>query len=285
MDASWRQRGGAQVPGPVGDGARLLVAGDTHGNLDWIGTLCKLAARHGCQGVIQLGDFGLWPDQRIWRNELRAVINDRWLDAVAGVAAHHNVWWRFIDGNHDAHPIARDVYPADANGVRPIRAGVLDWADRGAVWEWAGIRFGALGGGVSIDREFRKEGRSWWPTEIITDDDVNTLIDRAGAASVDVLLTHDAPQLPPGIRELADPRLAAACRRSNEQIAAAVDSVQPQLVLHGHYHRDYQRRIYRTWGDYQIIGLSSDQESADPYGGPWAIIELPSLKVLQRHEL
>lgn len=87
VDASWKVRGGEQVPGPAGDSARLLIAGDTHGNLDWIGTLCKLAARHGCQGIVQLGDFGFWPDQQIWRSERRLVINNRWLDAVAAVAA------------------------------------------------------------------------------------------------------------------------------------------------------------------------------------------------------
>jgi hypothetical protein len=217
MDASWKLRGGPQVPGPVGDSARLLVAGDTHGNLDWIGTLSKLAARHGCQGVVHLGDFGLWPDQRVWRSELRAVINDRWLDAVAERAAHHGVWWRFIDGNHDAHPVARHAYPADDNGVRPIRTGLLDWADRGAVWSWCGVRFGGLGGGVSIDRQFRKEGQSWWPTEFITDDDVNTLIDRAGPEGVDVLVCHDAPIPPNGVRRLAAEDLAVACPPSNRR--------------------------------------------------------------------
>lgn len=284
-DASWKVRGGRQAPGPVGDVTRLLVAGDTHGNIDWIGTLSKLAARHGCQGVIQLGDFGFWPDQKVWRDSLQAVINDRWLDAVGGVAARHNVWWRVLDGNHDAHQLARAAYPDDDNGVRPIRSGVLDWADRGAVWEWSGIRFGALGGAVSIDRQWRKEGRTWWPTEEISNDELATLIKRAGADGVDVLLTHDAPQRPAGVHELADPQLAADCRRSNRMVEQAIDATRPRLVMHGHYHREYARRIYRSWGDYRLVGLSSDEEASDAYGGPWCILELPSLKVLTRAEL
>lgn len=285
MDASWKLRGGPQVPGPVGDSARLLVAGDTHGNLDWIGTLSKLAARHGCQGVVQLGDFGLWPDQRVWRSELRAVINDRWLDAVAERAAHHGVWWRFIDGNHDAHPVARHAYPADDNGVRPIRTGLLDWADRGAVWSWCGVRFGGLGGGVSIDRQFRKEGQSWWPTEFITDDDVNTLIDRAGPEGVDVLVCHDAPIPPNGVRRLAAEDLAVACQHSNEQIARAVDAVQPSLLMHGHYHRHDRRTVHRPWGDYKLAAIASDQEAGDYYGGSWSILELPTLHTLTQRDL
>lgn len=273
------------MPGPVGDSARIVVAGDTHGNLDWIGTLCKLAARHGCQGVVQLGDFGFWPDQQIWRSELRSVINNRWLDAVAGVAARLNVWIRALDGNHDAHPLARDAYPANDNGIRPIRNGVLDWADRGSVWSWCGRRFAALGGGVSIDKEWRRPEVSWWASEEITDDELQGLIDRAAGSPVDVLLTHDAPALPPGFHELSDPSLAAACRRSSSMIEAAADALRPTLLMHGHFHSDYRRAVHRGWGDYQVVGLSSDEEAADPYGGPWCVLELPSLRLLPRTQL
>lgn len=181
----------SRAPDPSGDSERLLIAGDTHGNLDWIRTLCKLAARHGCCGVVQLGDFGFWPDQYELRSNDRLVINDRWLNAVAGTAELHKIWWRVIDGNHDAHQLARDAFPAGGNGVRPIRDGVLDWADRGAVWTWCGVRFGALGGAVSIDKEWRTDGLSWWATEEITDLEVDALFDRARPAGIDVLFTHD----------------------------------------------------------------------------------------------
>jgi hypothetical protein len=78
--------------------------------------------------------------------------------------------------------------------------GVLDWADRGAVWEWCGVRFDAFGGAVSIDQEWRTAGLSWWATEEIKDAEVDRLIDRAGPGGVDVLLTHDAPCYPPAFR-------------------------------------------------------------------------------------
>lgn len=32
--------------------SRLLLAGDVHGNARWIGTLCKLAHRHGCDAIL-----------------------------------------------------------------------------------------------------------------------------------------------------------------------------------------------------------------------------------------
>lgn len=85
--------------------------------------------------------------------------------------------------------------------------------------------------------------------------------------------------------QLSDPVLAIDCQRSNDQVARAVDAVRPQLLLHGHYHRGYRTTVTRRWGDYRIIGLSSDEEAGDPYGGPWAVLELPSLRVLARTDL
>lgn len=84
----------------------------------------KLACRHGCSGILGLGDFGLWPDRRIARS--------------TGA----------VDGNHDAHPLAAEAYPAGADGIAPIRDGLLDWATRGARWTWCTLGFGALGRGL-----------------------------------------------------------------------------------------------------------------------------------------
>jgi len=134
MEASWMRRGGSVVAGPISGPARLLVAGDTHGNLDWIGTLTKLAERHQCEGIVQLGDFGLWPDLRVMRNEGQVVPGERFLDEVARLCVKRGIWLAFIDGNHDYHPGFRDHYPADANGMRPLRDGVVTWLDRGAIW-------------------------------------------------------------------------------------------------------------------------------------------------------
>jgi hypothetical protein len=264
-----------QVPDPSGDSARLLIAGDTHGNLDWIRTLTKLGARHGCVGVVQLGDFGFWPDQQALRSTHQVALNERWLNAVAGTAEFHNVWWRVLDGNHDAHGLVRDDYPADENGVRPLRDGVLDWADRGAVWIWCGVRFGALGGAVSVDKHLRAEGHSWWETEEITDTEVDALVERADDDGVDVLFTHDAPVLPPGFEPYGDDAMQAACARSIEQVVRAVEAVKPQLLMHGHYHHRYAGLL----GSTRIEGLASDEQSSR-HGESWVILGLPSLAII-----
>jgi hypothetical protein len=273
MEASWLNRGGNPVPGPIGAEARILVAGDTHGNLDWIRKLAKLAARHGCDGIVQLGDFGFWPDQQRLRSEAVVALNHRWLDAVAGALAQHGVWMRMIDGNHDAHPLARACTTINDNGIRPVRDGVLDWADRGAVWTWSGVRCGALGGAPSIDRALRTEGLTWWATETIAEDDVAALADRAGPGGVDVLFTHDAPMLPPGIMPLNDIQLRAACATNTELVGRAIAAAEPAVLLHGHYHLRYSSR----WRGTSVEGFASDVEAHRP--GSWAILNLPDLSL------
>ena len=260
---------------------RVLVAGDTHGNLSWITTLCRLARRHGCAGILQLGDFGLWPDLRAGGEGSQPQLDERWLSAVARAAEMHGVWIRFIDGNHDAHPLARKHYRADPiTGLRSLRQGVLEWADRGSSWEWAGVRFGALGGAVSTDRHLRTEGWSWWATEPTTPADLDALVARAGG-SVDVLVSHDAPTLPAGLTRRTEPDPTAAYAGNRALIARAVGALEPTLLLHGHYHHGYTSRH----GDCRIEGFASDVESRNERLRPWAILSLPDLAITEAVEL
>ena len=102
---------------------------------------------------------------------------------------------------------------------------MLDWADRGAVWSWHGVRFGALGGAVSIDRSVRVENESWWSTETITDLEVDTLIARA-PDGLDVPVAHDAPIIPPGIRPLEDLILRTDCDASGRSLVRCAPPVR-----------------------------------------------------------
>ena len=281
VDASWLRRGGAAVPGPVGDAARLLVAGDTHGDVNWIGSLAKMARRFGCQGVVQLGDFGMWPDQQVKRDAKRAVPNERWMDAVANTVARHDVWLAYVDGNHDFHPGYRERYPVLASGVRPIRDGAVSWLDRGAVVEWCGVRFGALGGAISIDRAVRRPGWEHWATEAIASDECLALVDRAGGRGIDVLLAHDCPSgvSIPDIRPLDDITLEIDCKHNRDMVRDVVGELRPTLVLHGHYHRRYSSGLWLGEHQARVEGLASDLE-AHVFGASWCVLEVPSLRIV-----
>ena len=269
------KRPGELVPGPTGAPTRILVAGDTHGNLGWISTIAKLAARHGCTGIVQLGDFGFWSDKKTRHTP---VLNEHFLDAVATDLACYGVWMRVVDGNHDAHPLVLERFHPGAYPTEPVsvRSGLLDWATRGSRWEWAGVRFGALGGAVSIDKRMRTPGWSWWATEMIWPEDV----ERLGTGALDVLCTHEAPegvgqpgvdfvQLP--IRLLQEEADSRACRRLVEQ---ARQATRPALLLHGHHHMRYRKGMDGAGVVTTVEGLGCDM---DANGDAWGVLPLPGL--------
>jgi hypothetical protein len=52
---------------------RVLIAGDTHGNTAWVDALARTAAEQGCPIIIQVGDFGYFPDHQEGPRFLTAV--------------------------------------------------------------------------------------------------------------------------------------------------------------------------------------------------------------------
>ena len=191
------------------------------------------------------------------------------IDGVANTLAQHGMWMRVLDGNHDFHSGARNAYRADENGVRPLRDLILDWADRGAVWEWCGVKFGALGGAHSVDHEERAPGWTWWPnTERPTVDDVDRLVDRS-ASQLDVLLSLDCPYAVsiPGIFALVDAngRLAD---RSRMVVMSAVERTTPKLLIHGRY----RKRHTNTYAPTRTVveGLGADVTAHK--SGAWVVL-------------
>jgi hypothetical protein len=109
-----------------------------------------------------------------------------------------------------------------------------------------------LGGAASIDKPFRREGRSWWPEELITEADVQASIE---GGKVDILLAHDSPNTAPNsITDDPYGQLNAAryfgsdmvemCTDHRKQLQRVTDAVTPRLIFHGHYHMAMSR-IFR----------------------------------------
>ncbi len=247
----------------------MLLVGDIHGSVDFWSGMCGLAADLGVDTIVQLGDFGFWPP--LTRLE-------RWVEAISEPLRHFGLKARALDGNHDWHPGVRRQFPIAANGLRPV-TDVLDWADRGARWEWHGRRFAALGGAVSIDMDYRvapgdSQGRpeSWWPTEAITGDEYDRLV---AGGPCDVLLTHDAPLgHGPNFAPLPLP-LQARVDANRRLVSDAVRATTPQLLVHGHLHARYQSGIRtgdNTWTT--VEGLASNNEDDR---GSWAVLGLADL--------
>lgn len=246
----------AAIMGGVSDfeASRVFLAGDWHGNRGWAQECFDLATAEGCDVLVQLGDFGLWPGREAG-----------WLDHVEGLAERSGIPMLWVDGNHEDHDsLDRWRAESDKRGLVRMRAHVT-WATRGARWNWSGRRFGALGGAVSVDRFLRREGVNWWAQEALSQADV----DRLGDEPLDVLFAHAAPAsgamgLPP-LRLPGD--IVRDARRTRDLISQAVARTRPELLVHGHYH---QRVSYRVDGS-RAEGLAHDGA-----GSPdaWAVLDL-----------
>lgn len=238
---------------------RIAIAGDWHGNPAWARHAIEYAVDEGAEHIIHLGDFGYWSfannrGSDTWQYLRR--VNEA-LDK-AGI----DLWW--LDGNHENHDdlaLLRDKHGIDA----PIQLPEWDhihYLPRGYRWEWWGKTFMALGGAWSIDRFLRKEGKGWWPGELITDDQ---LAYAKREPSVSVIFSHDCPQGVniPGIGPDSKPRggadlwpldMLAGAARHRERLREVLDVHWPRVWYHGHYHVAHETWLRNT----KFVGLDCD---------------------------
>lgn len=201
---------------------RILVAGDTHGDLDHVEYLFEKATELNISTIVQVGDFGYWPHKSNFHLE------------VDKLAVQHEVDFYWLDGNHENFDMLEQA--VDTTSTVPVSMGErLVYLPRGCTWEWDGVRFMALGSGYSIDKELRTEGVSWWRQETLTTAEVLRAMDQG---EVDILLSHDMPG--ETFNEMAKSRTwwspikeSAANRRA---VDAVIESAKPRLIIHGHMH-------------------------------------------------
>jgi hypothetical protein len=244
------------------DPSAVVVAGDWHGNGGWarwvIAKVGQMLKREDRKIILHAGDFGVWP----------GAAGRKFLDEVALALHLADVELWFVDGNHEWHPeliaLREEGLRYGADGLVPIDhplhdQAVIFWIPRGHRWKWHGKTWMGLGGAVSVDAAVRQEGRSWWPEETFTGEQLKYA---ARPGKVDVMLTHDAPSAvrmnfgqPPSIWDAADLARADAHR---EQLQDVVDKIQPEVLIHGHYHRDVRQTI-EPYGT-RVLGLDMDGE-------------------------
>ena len=210
----------------------IYLTGDTHGTIE-IGKLSRanLAVERVEPGegdfVIILGDFGLVfaPDgqsaeERWWL---------KWLDEKPWTTL-------FIDGNHENFARLNALPEEEWRGgrVHRVSESVLHLM-RAQIFEIDGRSFFTMGGAASHDRQFRKEGRSWWPEELPSEEELawaDAALDGCGRR-VDYVLTHCAPTL---VQGRINPTFLPD--RLTEYLQHVRDTTAFGRWYFGHYHVD-----------------------------------------------
>lgn len=220
----------------------VLITGDTHGTYD----IHKLSSKNFNYNnelgltkddyLIITGDFGL-----VWNYKGEDDTEKYWLDWL-----DKKPWTTlFCDGNHSNHQrLNNDFHVEEWNGgkIHRIRESVIHLM-RGQVFDLQDKKFFTMGGASSHDRQWRVEGKSWWPEEVPSQDERNEALMNLDDNDwkVDYVITHDAPahiakQL---IRALGDrSRVLDEYEEWLEtEIASKLDFKQ---WFFGHYHVDLE---------------------------------------------
>lgn len=244
---------------------RILIAGDTHGDINHAAYLIREAKTNRCDLILQVGDFGyFWPGTKSWKM-LERMLNQA------------NLPLYFCDGNHDDFGFLKSINAFGSDHMTAITPHII-YIPRGLIWQWSGKRFMAMGGAVSIDADQRIEGRSWWRDEMVSYADM----DRAATnlqkndARIDVLVTHDCPE---GVASLESVLTMAVgykmdelSRSHRKTIRMLVDRARPKMLFHGHYHARITDTLTLADGTTtQIHGLGcNDMDRAS-----WIELDLP----------
>ena len=237
----------------------FYITGDTHGMTDWekINTSNFPEQKYMSDYydfLIIVGDFG-----GIWDGAEQD-------NYILKTYSQRNFTTLFIDGNHENHDLL-DKYPVEEwNGgkVHKISDRVIHLM-RGQVYNIFGTTFFTMGGAESTDKEYRKEGESWWARELPSDEEYEEALRNLEKVNfeVDIVLTHCAPEGYIGknmsavyncdISRLLANNMAGVVDRSGNRLTKFLDELITEHGLKfrhwyfGHYHRDLD------WENFSLV--------------------------------
>ena len=166
----------------------IYITGDIHGShdIEKLNTNLFQDQKYLTKNdyLIILGDFGLtWNDGKECNYWLEW-LNDK------------NFTTLFIDGNHENFDALYKYPVVDLMGgkTHQLRDSIFHLM-RGEIFTIDGIKFFAFGGGISIDKAYRREFISWWSQEIPNYAEIENGFSNLEKHNntVDVVLTHSAP--------------------------------------------------------------------------------------------
>jgi hypothetical protein len=195
--------------------AKVLILGDVHG---WWGDLVKVVTTLEPDIVLQVGDFGFFPEQ------------SRYNPREWGLASPVPVHW--CDGNHEDHAaLARLRASAGGRRVTHEVAPNVFWQDRGSTLTLPDGRVALfMGGADSIDKRLRIEGESWFPGEQISDEDMAALPE----GPVDIVISHTAPNRI--LLEAVNHPDALVRDPARERLDEVLKRYRPSRWYFGHWH-------------------------------------------------
>lgn len=202
---------------------KVLIVGDTHG--EW-GRLNTLINKKKPDIVLQVGDFGWWPQM-----EVRGQYGYEKGWKLEGVKAQDTkVYW--CDGNHEDHWNIGQFTPDNPIDPMMLYKGVY-YAPRGSTLELPdGRTVLFFGGAWSVDENQRTLGIDWFPEEVPNYSDIDHAL--GYSKKIDIVISHTCPRewQPRGTVLTVDKDKDPTCK----MLSAILDKYKPELWYHGHWH-------------------------------------------------
>lgn len=155
---------------------KIIIFGDTHAKFSFFEYCINNMIKAGNEfdAIIVCGDFGYWPRTNV---------------AIEMAKFKTPVPIYFCDGNHEDFDI---LYEKVSDDVTEIMNNVF-YVRRGGVVKFADKNFLFMGGALSIDRNWRVLGQSWFEQELITQTDLDKAL--SNKEKIDVVISHTCPEM------------------------------------------------------------------------------------------
>ena len=204
----------------------VAFMGDWHGHAQWAVRMIRVAALHGADTIIHVGDFGF---------DRPNPISNKYLSAVNRTLKGTDLTLLVVDGNHEHHEWLNTL-PVNDIGVRPVTKNIAH-LPRGFRWGWHNKTWMSLGGAHSVNSHLLTPGHNWFPEEWVSPEEMSSAME---VGSVDVMVTHDIPDRVQmeGHRdsELFPAYQIERARQHSALIGTVVDETRPSWLFHGHMH-------------------------------------------------
>jgi hypothetical protein len=192
---------------------KLIILGDIHGHWDGANATVHSALNEhpDAKAVVSLGDLGDgWP--------IRGGFN-RW-------KPDFDLPIYVVDGNHE------NFDAIEAGNINPK----LRWTGRGTTLDLDGNMVMFFGGATSPDRDGRVIGKSWWPQESITREQVEYALQYQGPR-LTAMFCHERAECFPIPKDKQPVIWANQCGRSDRiALETVVRKYRPEFYFHGHWH-------------------------------------------------
>jgi hypothetical protein len=202
---------------------KIMLMGDVH--MDF-GAMNSVINKKHPSIVIQLGDFGYWPNAT--QEEIHGRSNPNYPKDLPRPRVPLGCVLHWIDGNHEQH---HDLAERKSNEVYPR----CFYQPRGTHMELPdGRRVLFLGGAASFDRQFRTPGFDWFPEETMTEKDYEAI---DFSLKYDIVVSHTCPASFAPRETLLRHRGSDITDPSEEWLDMVLKRVKPELWFFGHWHR------------------------------------------------